>query len=89
MNLIDFPNAEQPPQPELERTGKIKKCGERRAIELLFETKLDGDRVNLLLARIYVAAANAEREVMALGDDDVERILRDYRRGPAGTNGAS
>lgn len=77
------------PAPELERTSKIKRCGDRRAIEMLFETKLDGNRVNLLLARIYVAAENAEREVMALGDKDVDRILTNFTQGPAGANGAT
>lgn len=83
-NILLYPD----PPPELERTAKIKQCGDRRAIELLFETKLDGNRVNLLLARIYVAAENAEREVMNLGDKAVEEILAKFKSGPAGANGA-
>lgn len=84
-DLTELPD----PQPELERTARIKACGERRAIHLLFETKLDGERVNLLLARIYVAAENAEREVEQLDDDDVARILKKFKEGPAGSNGAA
>jgi hypothetical protein len=98
MNILDSngqpAKREQPlenvvpmPEPELERTGRIKACGDRRAIELLFETKLDGDRVSLLLARIYVAAENAERDVMRLGDKAVHQILEKFKQGPAGANG--
>lgn len=82
--LIPDPDSE----PELERTARIVAKGDKRAIVMLFETNLDGDRVNLLLARIYVAAENAEREVMSLGDKDVQRILEKFKQGPAGANGA-
>lgn len=85
MNLIRLNTSEPPePEPELERTGNIKAIGNRRAISLLFETKLDGDRVNLLLARIYSQAENAEREVMALGDKEVKRLVERFKQGPAG-----
>lgn len=78
---------EMPPQ-QLERTAKIKVSGNRRAIELLFETYLDGPRVNLLLARIYVAAENAEREVNRLEIKDVKRILEQFKEArPARTDG--
>lgn len=67
------------PEQQLDRTGKILQKGDRRAIAILYETKLDGPRVNLLLARIYVAMENAEREVMALGTKDVDRILERFK----------
>lgn len=76
---IEPPNVVPMPEPELERTARIVQKGTKRAIALLYETKLDGPRVNLLLARIYVACENAEREVMALGTKDVERILERFK----------
>lgn len=77
-NIIDLPDVSSP-EPELERTGRIVSNGDRRAIAMLFETHLDGDRVNLLLARIYSAAENAEREVKALGDKAVADIVAGIR----------
>lgn len=62
----------------LERRTKIKQLGERRAIEMLFETVLDGPRVNLLMLRIFVAAENAEREVLKLPDAMVARLVKEF-----------
>lgn len=87
--------AEEPPEnvvempPQLERMGRIVNKGKRRAIAILFETYLDGPRVNLLLARIYSQMENAEREVNRLKFKDVERILQQFKDSrPAPTDGA-